>query len=336
MTKKKWKCNTCKKQKTESDPGIECDLCKEWIGLECTTYTTENYNLLREEDIEINFLCKSCKATIPELRNLLEITKQQQHIKEDLVKHDTRITKCELEMETLGKMKEDTASINSRLADLEAKLIDTKTVETIAERCFKDTDFPPMAVQDVRKHKETTQKLEAAIKQERDDRVEEKRREDNKNNLIVYGVPEQHDDETDQMKADFATLKDLYQPRVNIYSKDLLQVTRLGQKKENQIRPIKLTFADIQKKSEVLRNNKNLKLYIDENECELDFCDEEDNHKHVYITTDKTRQQRDEEKKLRGELKERKRTDADLIIRNGKIIKKSTNQARWIQIGNGL
>ena len=55
-------------------------------------------------------------------------------------------------------------------------------------------------------------------------------------------------------------------------------------------------------------------------------------HQHIYITTDKTKQQIEEEKKLRTELKIKRVTDPNLIIRNGKIIAKSTNHARWSEI----
>ena len=63
---------------------------------------------------------------------------------------------------------------------------------------------------------------------------------------------------------------------------------------------------------------------------------QEKDHKHIYVSPDKTKQERDEEKKLREELKEKRKTDPNLIIRNGKIMKKITNLARWSEIQNGL
>ena len=108
---------------------------------------------------------------------------------------------------------------------------------------------------------------------------------------------------------------------------------RTGPKKENQIRPIKITFATMEKKLEVLTNNKNLILYgNEERECEFDWCEDGDSHTHIYVTTDKTKQQRDEEKVLREEMKRRKETEPNLIIRNGKIITKAPNHARWSEV----
>ena len=106
----------------------------------------------------------------------------------------------------------------------------------------------------------------------------------------------------------------------------------MGDHKPNQIRPIRITLADTQKRSDILRNNKDLKLYKEESTCNLEFCEDEDPHTHIYVTTDKTRKQRDEDSKLRTELKRRRVTENDLLIRNGRIVKKSTTYARWSEI----
>lgn len=334
--KKTWKCNTCNAQKNAKDPGLECDLCNEWVGLECTSYPGDVVDYLIKKQVEINFICKSCKESLPELKNILEIRKQQQNQHEEIVHHDTRITRTEVQIEELNKKLEtrdvQIEEMNTRLVTLESKMMDTETVETIAQKCFKSTDFPP--IQEVRRGQEITQqRLEEVIKSQQDVNDEAKRREDTKFSLIVYGVKENEDNKTDQMKADFNTIKELYKTRVPISSNDLLQVSRVGPHKEHQTRPrpIKITFANMQKKLEVLRNNKNLIMYGDD-ECELEFCEDKENHKHIYVTTDKTKQQRDEEKILRQELKRRKATEPDLIIRNGRIIKKAVNHARWAEV----
>ena len=93
-----WKCSTCSKQKQESDPTVECNLCNELVGLECTDLNKEVLDYLHNENVEVTFICKSCKETLPDLRNMLDITRQQQKLKENIDAHDTRITKCEVEI----------------------------------------------------------------------------------------------------------------------------------------------------------------------------------------------------------------------------------------------
>ena len=83
-----------------------------------------------------------------------------------------------------------------------------------------------------------------------------------------------------------------------------------------------------------LRNNKDLTLY-DESfpSCSANFCQIEDNHLHIYVSPDKTKQQRDLEKKLRDEVKERKsKGETDISIRNYKIVKTTRTQSRWVEI----
>ena len=330
-----WKCKICSNPKTNKDPGIECDMCNEYVGLECTNYTQDVYTYLVDNNVDFNFLCQPCKASIPELRSLLEITQQQQHFKGELAAHNTRISKCEADTEDIEQMKEDVNNMKTRLSDLEAKLIDQKAVETIAEKCFKTTEFPPLKIAEFTRNQEKTQKqLEETINLQSKGFEEVKRREDNQKNLIIYGIPENHkEDRTEQMKADYETLQSLYTHKVKIDRKDLIQISRVGPHKVNQIRPIRITLVEMQKRSEILRNNKNLKIYNEEHTCSLEFCeDEDDHHKHIYVSTDKTKQQRDEETKLRTELNRRRETENDLIIRNGKIVKKSANYARWSQM----
>lgn len=89
----------------------------------------------------------------------------------------------------------------------------------------------------------------------------------------------------------------------------------------------------MEKRSQVLRNNRDLKLEGEDLPmCTATYCTNHQKHKHIYVTTDKTKQQREEEKKLRGELKTRREAgDTNLIIRNYKIIPKPT-QTRWADL----
>ena len=92
----------------------------------------------------------------------------------------------------------------------------------------------------------------------------------------------------------------------------------------------------MQKRQEILRNNRSLILSGDEfDECTDTNCAEVgEKHKHIYVSTDKTKKQMTEEKALRETLKARRLQDPDLVIRNGKIVNKTTLHARWSEIRN--
>lgn len=144
-------------------------------------------------------------------------------------------------------------------------------------------------------------------------------------------MPETKEDQSEQMITDFNTVKHLYTNNVELNKTDLTQVIRLGIKKNDLTRPIKLTFVSLEKRTEILRNNRDLKLTGNFPECSEGFCnDKETRHKHIYVSPDLTKQQREEAKKLREELKQRKETETGLIIRNGKIVKKTISRARWV------
>ena len=339
--KGKWKCTTCNKAKQEKDTKLECHICSEAVGLECSNYTEEALQYLNTQNIQVTFICKTCEMKIPEIRNLLEITTAQNKMMKDIDGHDTRITKCEVSLDELTKDQLSDSDnkllkeINNRLSDLEAKLISTESVQTIAEKCFNKADFPIIKEAE-RKQTETVKKLEETLESQ----VEKKMRADKENNLIVFGIPEDQDlTKEDQMSADFTTISKLYDQRVQLEGGDLTQITRIGTAKANQTRPIKISFLNLQKRREILTKNKNLILLGDEfDECSYEDCDVEETHKHIYISTDKTKKQIAEEKALREELKVKKQQNPNLVIRNGKIVEKETLHARWshVRTRNGL
>ena len=193
-----------------------------------------------------------CKQTLPDLKNMLEITKQHMQLKEEVKAQDTRITKLEVLVqqmnETMQTKDEQIEDMKTKQVSLQAKIMDKDEVQTIAQRIFKNTDFPELTT--VRSNQEKQlEKMEAIEKTQHEDREEIKKRQATVDNLIVYGIPEGTDiDQSEQMKLDYNNLNELYKNRVKISSTDLLQVSRLGQVKENQIRPIKITFDHQQKR----------------------------------------------------------------------------------------
>ena len=219
-----------------------------------------------------------------------------------------------------------------------------KIEQVMKNKKLDHEDFPPLSVWNLEKAKvnkvlEKQQELDEAVhqqseavKQQTEVQKEQKRRDDKEKNLIAYAIPEELEDQTSQMKADYLAIKHLYLNRVNLEKTDIIQISRVGNKKKDMIRPVRITFSSAQKRVEILRNNKNLKLENENLEpCAAPFCDDKTKHKHIYITTDKTLQQREAENKLRDELKRRRDAgEENLIIRGNKITKKDEpTHARW-------
>ena len=321
------KCKICKKPITYNRL-LKCDLCTEPICVPCTKLTEGNYDYMEEEGIEIPFLCTPCRSELPKLRELLNIQAKHEELKTTVEQLTAKVEKLKKDVE---KAEADNDDIKERVSELEA-IIDEKKINS--------KDYPPLEKINSQSEKfseivKKQQSIDNKLKKQDEEKIEEKRIEEKENNLIVYGIPEHYEDPGKQMKADFETIREIYSNIVNIQKEDIMNINRLGTKNPDQIRPIKITFESADKRMKVLRNNKNLVLYDDSSpKCKGEFCNLKENHKHIYISTDKTKQQRETEKMLRQELKERKANgETDITIRNYKIVKITVRAyPRWADV----
>lgn len=143
----------------------------------------------------------------------------------------------------------------------------------------------------------------------REEKEEEILIEKKKKNLIVFSMPESSSDEKrDEMLEDFQKIKELYKEKVVVNKEDIEHITRLGTKGPQKTRPILITLKSENKRKELLTKNMNLKLL------------EESTSINIYVSPDLTRKQRDADKALRQELKQRKITNPNLVIRSNKIV----------------
>ena len=315
-------CSECETNTTNQadDEALECDICKKWICFPCSNVSRELFDFAHEKEIPIDYICQHCKVELPQIREIISYKQEQSQLSE----------KVNREIETNKTFRTQQETVNEQY---ERRL---KYLEKIIEdKNLANTNFTPIAT-----YAEQVTQIQRVVEQQETltQRVEEqKQQSDKENSLVVYGIPEKHADQTDQMKEDFAVVKYIYNTKTTLNSRDLTQISRLGNKSKADekgfIRPIKLTFASQMKRQEILRNNKNLVLEDDEfDPCEGEFCNDQGNkHKHIYVSPDKTQKQRDDEKALRTTLKQMRQTEPDLVIRNGKIIKKPT-RARWADV----
>lgn len=133
--------------------------------------------------------------------------------------------------------------------------------------------------------------------------------EKKKDSLIIFGMPETNtDDRKEEMLDDYRRIEKLYETKVTLNKEDVTYIGRLGIKDREKNRPIKITLTDQRKRMELLTKNFNLKLL------------ENDISTNIYVSTDRTKKQREADKLLRDELKIKKVTNPNLVIRNNKIV----------------
>ena len=319
-------CHNCKEPPGRSDRSSIniCDICSNWFCKDCTEIEDKVYDFVIKNDIVYSYICSLCKTELPRIKDIVNIRQKQSQLIEDLAS-----LKKEVEKNT--KAIRDYESLKERLSTVE-KVIKTNKLDDEQFPSLPDIDATTKKLQlDLYSQVATTDKINTDMK-------EEKQKATRSKNLIVYGLPETPNVQIKElMMSDFKKIKDLYEGRVDINPNDITAITRLGNKKENKIRPIRLTFIDDQCRKEILTNNKGLLIEGNEyDECE---CRAGGKHIHVNITNDKTKQERELENELREELKNRRTNGEDVIIKKGKIVLRRPveTHTRWVDIyQNGL
>ena len=327
-------CKVCFKKPLRTTRILICDICSEWICGECSCVTDALYEVAGKLETNINFNCCLCEQQLPKIRDLINLSQRQDKLEEDVnqMKHD--ITKNAADIKN-NKGKSD--RMNERMSKVERFLgIDdsqvneeeypslsaaiNQTTKTLAER---------LTTQDDR-----TKKLNEEFQKQQEKTIEEKRIESRALNLIIYGLPESEGDVTEQMKQDFLDLQELLSERIYIQENDITDIRRLGIKKDKP-RPIKITCATLEKRQEILVNNKNLRIDHDQFKvCQCKF--NPGKHVHINITNDKTKKQQEDEAKLRNELKERRTAGENIVIKRGKIVnvgfERKNAHPRWVEV----
>lgn len=327
-------CKLCEEESTRSKYKVVCDICEMWTCLDCAEVSVELYELANRTNSKLNFVCDPCETNLPKVRDLIIIQQKQQQTIEDISNLKVEVA---ANTTSITKQTEDSVEIKRRLVKVEEALKQNKLYDQFPTLPTHQQHLTELQA-DFTNQKRETYALTVSLKKQQEDQEELKSREAKKPSLIVYGMPETHEDEVNQIKSDFNTIKQLYATRVDINKEDFNAISRLGVKKPNQVRPIKITFTSMEKRMKVLTKNKGLRLDEDgENTCGYADCSTHPTkHTHIYITTDKTRKEREEEQRLRQELKERRGAgEEDIIIRNGKIVKRETRQnahPRWAEV----
>lgn len=127
-------------------------------------------------------------------------------------------------------------------------------------------------------------------------------REKRRNNLIIYGLPE---------NGYIPTQLSQLAQELNISGTEITNYTRLGQKNQYKPRPLLITVKDLDKRQAFLINGKNLR-------ASMSYL------KNVYISPDYTPKEREHNKLLVDELRYRRSNGEDnLIIRRGKLVERN-------------
>ena len=317
-------------KKGMKDDIIECDTCRNWFHRNCLekTYTKNEWELLSNSE-NIMFKCESCieerGEKVNEMKKMREMLQQQMEenrafmksIEKELVKNiDKAIDK---------KFKETTAKQNlleKRMDESDEKSLKKEQAyeerfqnieKQLSENLKSKNDKPEKLESMINEVKKTEVNIERMIQAEvgiyLDNKNEKERK---KQNLIIQRVTETEEKEEEQKSKDKDEVKKIIQitnpellGEIDIILKEDKNIIRLGRKKADKPRPIRVILNDEEMKRDILKRCKNLK---------------ESAYKHISVQEDLTREEQEKQFKLRQELRKQKEEGQKVCIYRGEII----------------
>lgn len=338
-------CKICHEQVCEQDRGLCCDLCNYWFHGNCINMKNKEYEMLKAIDEKVSWYCCHCETkskTLQEENRVLqtvnetmkrEITnlkdavwQMQQQIKEfrraDILENIKKSVKIEVDdlrkavnnnvknyvnaeinkySEKINKNSQQIAEMKSHngKTDTKMKEINEGQLEEIKAEVIS------RGVEEVERRKNQEIKNMKEIQS----RINELEKEKRRKNLVIYNIRESEEEDTGKRYGeDEEKCRRLITGELGVDTTGLKQLIRLGGKQNNKPRPLLIKFTEEDKPTQILKEAKRLrysKTFV-----------------RVYIARDLTKAEREKEKSLREEIKEKRNEGNDwYTIRNGRIIK---------------
>jgi len=332
------KCGSCLKAVSDQE-GVQCEICDKWYHCRCQSIAEPMYSALNQFSTELHWFCKGCRGGAEKLlaamsrmhekmdkieeelgrvkRDLKsEITQAVSGIKDGIEGLSNRLQKCEKMTDATQLEIQD--HLGAKLADIEVK-ISNQVQPSWSDIASK---VRPTWNEIVTQEMETRLTGVAAemttLKQQTQTMMEDKEEQEEiskrRNCVIVHGLeePKGVTAETRKKEDEDRILEILHELECDSVSVNT--VIRLGKLSEDPVakpRPIKLVLASEGQKERILKVAKNLRSKVQK---KLDK---------VFIHQDLTPRQRQKRQELVQERKDREsRGETNLIIVNGKILKK--------------
>lgn len=284
---KKTDCGICSVTMTKKDKALQCELCELWYHTSCENLDDDTYDLIMKDSKKevplIHWYCsKQCnKVASKYLGGVLHLEREVQ------------------------KLSEEVAHIDKSLAALnEGKLPEklARAVKDISQQCAQtSTDALEQKMMGIdiitEREKEKLAEIEERVKR--------------KNNLMVFGLPENKEKNRDgRMDEDKLLIRELLE-EINI-DQNPVEHRRIGkfqQGDNNKSRPVRITFS-----SEAVRDDALKAYHRTRKENKQDAIGNENDEasgntrlcKKVSLRKDLTPMERKEEDDLFQELKDRR------------------------------
>ena len=210
----------------------------------------------------------------------------------------------EIKSEIISSFKEELRQVTSKLDTLINRI---QSVENTIASILKTQERQGYEIDSLKEALTKVNEEKLSIFDELEDRDRRKR------NLIVSGLHEMEDGSIEERKqSDKSKINHIFHNLTKWDGHMATSISRIGKQRSEGSRILKIVCEDEKVKWEILGRAKLLRKMP--------------TFQNVYINPDLTPKQQDEAKKLRMELRLRRDEGEDVIIRRGKIVRKSPPQ----------
>ncbi|KAK3879156.1 hypothetical protein Pcinc_016250 [Petrolisthes cinctipes] len=315
VTSKREVCTTCKHWVENN--GVECTKCKYWLHKECEGLTEAGLKVAKTREV---WFCKICSY------KWMNDEQENAKLREELRAVKSKNTEISEKMVAL----EEKWSRNKDKEDPEEEERDTGTKgmcgsePTRGER--KDMDSIREEMKELRADnyslKKTIENLEKKW-DKRDEEIvrkvtermmenleEEREREKKRNNIIMFNVPESRKTEISEITyEDRERCEEIFQGKLGVKDAKIQRIFRIGRITTGKVRPVIMEMNEVGIKWELVKRSKKLK----NNDDQVTQI--------IIIAPDLTKREREENDRLREELRHKRQNGGQWIIRKGKVVR---------------
>lgn len=304
----------CNKSVVSNQKGLQCDFCEHWCHLECDDRVSPKVysEISRTPSEAILYMCKTCRT------GNFKVSLDTGKCRQDIEMLETNVlTMVSENRDVANKLADTLLKINSAIEQ------SNSAVESLSIRTDKLEKSYTHSTQSLDTYKSESTKTWANVAKKLDENVEKMKQanrqqtenELRKRNCILHNITESENEST------LALVKGIARDKCSIDPTKIVRSFRLGKKRENKPRPIKVVLVSEDEKWELVKrlngdsDNKTNGVY-----CNLDLTESERNAEYQRRL------------KVRS-LKEAEPTDSKNLfrIRRGKIFK-VTEQGVWTEI----
>ena len=332
-----WKCKACKKIFADANSNIlECERCSEhfcakcckvndieytfmstrkdihWFCTSCDVVAMESVIFDKELETKINVYIKALNERIIELEKMIAEKVDKKEFDNRMEKFTNKNSESMINMKSeIQEIKHSNQIFQNNLVE-KLKSFEIKMKQDIDEKINEDDtwamvvsrsiDEKMLHVQsDMDDIKLSVNEAQSTMKHTKEFLQEEKDKENRRRNIIIYRMPESKaKDVVNKQKDDKEIFLKLMNDvlEVNCNENDIIRTFRFGKKEEGKDKPLLIEFKSMSLKNQMMES-----LYK--------LAKANDVFKNLSISHDMTKAERNEQKKLVNEAKDKEKNEGE-------------------------